>query len=71
MGRLSGRYFRPEFKRKRNLPGEKHLLGQFQSTKKKTARTFYYPCREASDANYFQAGGEAHPAPHWNIYTIL
>ena len=35
--------------------------------KKKTARTFSCPCREASDANYFRLGDALH---NRNKYTI-
>jgi hypothetical protein len=38
---------------------------------KKTARTFYGSCREASDATYFQLRiGNLYRLHHWNIYTI-
>ena len=38
---------------------------------KKTARTVNCPCREASDANYFQLRrGRIYRLLNWNIYTI-
>jgi hypothetical protein len=45
--------------------------GWMARKQKKTARTFYGSCREASDATYFQLRiGSHYRLPNWNIYTI-
>jgi hypothetical protein len=46
--------------------------GESLQTQKKTARTFYCSCREASDANYFQFRRDQEGSLyHRNIYKIL